>query len=145
MPCTSVKGTSPICEDPPGHQATRLAQRGGCHLAAIWLPWCPAQDSGPRSRHVPNLSSSRPHGDSVLDPVRFPLERKRAGSNPHPFCLFACCQFSFTLCCSRIISLCDAGQGYRGEIGQRDGFSAGDIKKLQSMYKCVGGKTMLQD
>lgn len=46
---------------------------------------------------------------------------------------------------SCVTSLCDAEQGHAGEIGQRDGFSAGDIKKLQSMYKCVGGKTMLQD
>lgn len=36
-------------------------------------------------------------------------------------------------------------QGYGGDLGQRDGFSAGDIKKLQSMYKCVGSKTMLED
>ncbi|KAK3913785.1 Zinc metalloproteinase nas-13 [Frankliniella fusca] len=36
-------------------------------------------------------------------------------------------------------------RAYRGELGQREGFSEGDIRKLQSMYKCVGGKTMLQD
>ncbi len=41
--------------------------------------------------------------------------------------------------------LVTSAQGYRGDLGQRDGFSDGDIRKLQSMYKCVGGKTMLQD
>ncbi|XP_034236279.1 zinc metalloproteinase nas-4-like isoform X1 [Thrips palmi] len=38
-----------------------------------------------------------------------------------------------------------SARGYGGELGQRDGFSAGDIKKLQTMYKCVGSKTMLED